>query len=351
MTRREVDRGGSLEGVGIDRIARADVVGHVGDPDQQAPSGAPAPADVRDPLAVDRVVEVARILSIDRDHRDVAQVHPPTQVGGTDLPGQTSRLGKRRIGEFMRDVELADRDLDFHPRIVDLAQDLDDPADRLRMSRRGIHDLAGDHLAMAGTARIPRRDQDVVLDALVLRHDDVDATLVEEAPDQHLVGPLGDLDDGALGASPVIGADLLDQHPVAMHGLLHLARRQEHVGLAIVADQEAEAVAMSLDPAGDEIELGGEQQHPLAIGHELPVALHRGEPPLERLALRRPDREPVDQLGRGQRHAGLAQAGEDRLPAGRRGIPPVTLAIPVAATHREFPSATPWAGVLVDKTG
>ncbi len=43
-------------------------------------------------------------------------------------------------------------------------------------------------------------------------------------PDELAVGALGDLDDRAFGAAARVEAGALDQHPVAVHHLLHLAR-------------------------------------------------------------------------------------------------------------------------------
>src|SRR5690606_7119956 len=140
--------------------------------------------------------------------------------------------------------------------------------------------------------------------------------------------------------------------PVAMHRLAHLPRRQEHVGAAVVADEEAETVAMALHPAGDEVELGGEQQDALAIGQELAVALHRRQAALQRLTLLGPHRQAIHELGGTERHAGLAQACEDRLAAWRRGgIPPPDRGWPVATAHRATPLRGAAARALVDKTG
>ena len=47
---------------------------------------------------------------------------------------------------------------------------------------------------------------------------------------------------------------------------------------AVFGNQEAEPVRMSLDDADDEIELGKDAKLALAIGEDLAVALHGGEP-------------------------------------------------------------------------
>ena len=130
---------------------------------------------------------------------------------------------------------------------------------------------------------------------------------------------LGDLDDAAFRAAARVVAGALDQRAVAVHHLLHLARRQEHVRAAGIGNQETEAVAMTLHPAGGEVELARQQQHPLAVGQQLSVALHRQQAPVQVVEVGRGHREPFGQLDRGHRHVGRAQALENRL--ARRGKP------------------------------
>ena len=67
------------------------------------------------------LVKVARIGSIDGDKRHIGQVDAPAPVGGTQLVRQRGSLSQRLWREAMRNVVLADGDLDFHARIVDLA--------------------------------------------------------------------------------------------------------------------------------------------------------------------------------------------------------------------------------------
>ncbi len=219
----------------------------------------------------------------------------------------------------MRDVELANRDLDLHPRIVDLAEDLDDAADRRGVPGRRIGDLDGNHLSRLGMLRIARRNQDVVFDPLVLRHDDGDAALVEEAPDELAMCAFGDFDDVPFGASALVVTDTLGEHPVAVHHLLHFPGRQEHVRAALIRDEEPEPVTMAVDASGGEIELARQQQHALAIGHQLPVALHGHEALAERFDRGPADTEARGQFGRRERRLRSAQALEDFFT--RRGDP------------------------------
>ena len=109
-----------------------------------------------------------------------------------------------------------------------------------------------DHLADLGLLGV-LRDQNVVADALVFGRDDQRAVLVEQTADHALVGAVRDLDDMSFRpAAPVI-ADDAREHAVVVHDLLHFAVGQEQIVLAVVANQETEAVAMALHAAGHEI--------------------------------------------------------------------------------------------------
>ena len=125
---REVDRGRALVSVDVDRRAGAHVVADVGDRDDQAP----AVVDLRfaEPsrLAVHGVVEVARVLAVDGDERNVGEVDAVLPVGGADRVGQRRGLRQRRFGEDVRHFVLAHRDLDLHAGIVDLAEHFGDTA-------------------------------------------------------------------------------------------------------------------------------------------------------------------------------------------------------------------------------
>ena len=298
---REIDAGAALERVIVQRVAGPHVVADVGDRHQQAPARALALARAQfNRLTVDGVVEVAGVLAVDGDQRHVAQVDAVFQVALANHVGQARGLLAGGFGEFHRHVELAHRDLDLHAGIVDLAQHLGHAAQRLRVAGGLRHDLDRHHLPVLGAVGVAGRDQDVVLDALVFRHHDGQAMLMQETADQLVGAALDDLDDGAFGLAAILAARL-DQHAVAMQHLEHLARRQEQVRAAVVAQQEAETVAVAQHLARHEVQLGGQQQHALAVGHQLAVAFHGGEAALEadhgRLAL---DAHALGQLGRRQ---------------------------------------------------
>jgi hypothetical protein len=126
---REVHRGRALVGVVVQRLARLDVVADVGDRHQQAPTlEGRLPTAALERLAVDGIVEVARVLAVDGDQRHVRQVDPPTAVDRAQALGQRGGLRQTSLARSVRHLVLAHRDLDLHAGVVDLAQHLDHAA-------------------------------------------------------------------------------------------------------------------------------------------------------------------------------------------------------------------------------
>ena len=71
---REIHRVGAPPGLQVQRITRAHVVGDVRDRDDHVPAAGIARVGIG--LGVDRIVEVARVRTVDRDQRQRAQVDP-----------------------------------------------------------------------------------------------------------------------------------------------------------------------------------------------------------------------------------------------------------------------------------
>ncbi len=63
------------------------------------------------------------------------------------------------------------------------------------------------------------------------------------------------------------------ENAVAVQHLTHLVFRQDQVLSAVVADQEAEAIAMALDLTGDQIGARGDQQQSGPVTDDAPGAL------------------------------------------------------------------------------
>ena len=182
---------------------------------------------------------------------------------------------------------LAQRDLDLHAGIGIVAQHLDDAAYRLRMFVGLLQDLQHHHLPGRGPAGFAGCDQNVLGDAAVLRHHEVDAVLFIQAADHAVIGALQHLDDLGLGTAAPVHAALPHHHHIAVQHLVHFLLAEEHVRPAVLRDQETESVGMALHLALDQIELFHHADIAFAIAHDLPVALHRAQAARKQIFLAR----------------------------------------------------------------
>jgi hypothetical protein len=196
-----------------------------------------------------------------------------TRVDRPDFVGQLSGFVERGLAEFVRHAVLAHRDFDFHAGVVDIAEHFHHAAERLRVTAREFGQLDHHHLADLGLLGV-LRDQNVVTDALVFGRDDQRAVLVEQAANHALVGAIRDFDDMPFRPAAAVIADDTRKHAIVVHDLLHFARGQEQIVLAVVANEKTVAVAMALYAARDEIRLMGQLIEIALIEPDLAVALH-----------------------------------------------------------------------------
>ncbi len=94
-----------------------------------------------------RVVEVARGLAVDGDDGQAAVVLPVAQLAGRDDRLKLLRFLQHLDRKAMRQMVLADDDLDIDAEIVFVAEYLDHAAARILRGRRPIGDLHIDHQA------------------------------------------------------------------------------------------------------------------------------------------------------------------------------------------------------------
>ena len=240
----------------------------------------------------------------------------PFASAGRTSAGQALGLPLRLLRELEGQRVLAQRDLDLDAGIGRGAQHFLHARDRFAVLGRLLDDLGDDDLADLRGADAVGGHQEVLVDAPVLGDDEVDAALLVEAADDLAVRARQHLDDVAFGAAAAVDAALAHDGTVAVQHLVHLARVQEEVVAAFVGHEEAEAVRMTLHGADREVELGDDAQLALAVGEELAVALHRGEPPVERVARDGRHAERLLDVGGRQGGAGVLQRSEDRVAGG-----------------------------------
>ena len=141
----EIHRRAALVGFFVERAALLHVVRDVGDVHAE-----PVVA-VRQPLDRDRIVEVARVLAVDRDGRRPARKSVrPWMSRSLDRPAEPLRFLDRVFGVRVRDVELADDDLRVDAGLVDVAEHFDDASDRTAGGGRPPRDLDEHHVSRLG---------------------------------------------------------------------------------------------------------------------------------------------------------------------------------------------------------
>ena len=214
---------------------------HVGDGDDQAVPG----TDARD---VHGVVEIARILAVDRDERQRAQIAPDDgffrmHVIGNALRGQEGR-GIEFVGEAFRVC----RGEDLEARIGSRTEVTDDLAAHGRLAVALQPHL--DDVAILD-ARIAR-DRNRIGERAVVRFHPGRLRLSAVRAEHQLPAPLDDLRH--LAGEPAVAA-ALDRHAhhVAVEGAAVPTRRHEHVVLAAGSAEDGRYEA---------VPLGLEMQHP-----------------------------------------------------------------------------------------
>src|SRR5262249_39650535 len=86
----------------------------------------------------DRVVEIAGCLAVDRNNREVAIVAPPTLLARADHVLDRLSFRERLCREVVRQVVLADHDLDVDPEVFFVAEDFNHSASRILRRRRPV---------------------------------------------------------------------------------------------------------------------------------------------------------------------------------------------------------------------
>ena len=216
----------------------------------------------------DGVVEVARGLAVDGDDGQRAIVAAVAKLARRDERLELLRLLQDLDRKAVRQVVLADDDLDIHAEIVLVAEDLDHAPARALGGRRPVGDLDVDDqafevvplaaagffakdaiallLALArglGAARLcaqagslfaarplhPARDDDLLGDLFVHRGDEVVSRAVVKCADDRGIAAAEHAQNAAFGAAVVLLAAEFDQHLVAMHGRADGLRVDEDV--------------------------------------------------------------------------------------------------------------------------
>ena len=159
----KIDRIAAPLGLAVERAAGPHIPGDIGDRDDEVPAAAVLRIGVR--LGPHRVVEIAGVAAVDRDQRDIAQIGSPGRAHRQRRLG----FGERGGGKFGRDVVGGDRQQADRAGVRGGTQPFEDTGSR-RAEPSGGELLGDDQFAVAGAARIARRDPILVAVAPVGRH-------------------------------------------------------------------------------------------------------------------------------------------------------------------------------------
>ncbi len=312
---------------------------HVGDRDHQ-----PEPGRVG--LGIDGVVEIARVLAVDRDQRQRAQVLASRAGLARHLAAVAARLRERLRREGMRQPVRGDRELDRRIGAAILGQHPQDAPDRIAVAARLLDDLDHGEVAVARRARALARHDHALAHAAVVGRHETDAALERKAAGDLLGAPLEHLDDRPLGPAAIVAPGDARRRAVAVKQHAHLAVRQEQVvALALVGHQETESVAMAAHGADDDGQAIQQAVFVRPVDEQFAVARHGAEALGERLALVRiADAEQRGERVEAERLLCLPQLREQQLAARDR----LFVACRLLAKARVFllPSGPAGHGVL-----
>ncbi|MNS99570.1 hypothetical protein D3C72_1339760 [compost metagenome] len=217
---------------------------HIGNRHQKTPSLGAADAHR---LAIDGIVKIARVLTIDGHQRNIGQVDPVLAVRRAHLVGQLLGKGQALVRKLMRHAILAHGNFDFHAGVVDLAQHLHHAPYRLAEQRRRLSQLDHHHLTGLGRTDGTAGDENVLPVTLVFGGNQPHTAFLQQTADDGVRGTLNDFYNAAFRTAFAISAHDTGADPVAVQYCAHFVGRYVDVALVVIPDHEAVAFTVALD--------------------------------------------------------------------------------------------------------
>ena len=230
---------------------------------------------------MDRVVEVARVLAVDGDQSEAAEVLATLDVDAAHSGGQCRRLRDGVIGPRDRQLVHPHGNVDLHPGQHPGPQHLLDDADRRMAPRRRFGDTRDDIVAIARPGARIRWHENIVMNPGVVRTHESDTAFAPQTPHHSTDSTLDDLHQRAFAACVAIHPHHSGHHAISVHQRAHLTGREEQIGAAVVGPDESESVTMSDDAPGHEVHAFHQPELPAAIADDLTVAFHCAQAPLQ----------------------------------------------------------------------
>ena len=228
-------------------------------------------------LGINRVIEVTRILAIDGDQWQCAQVEAPGGVRCLHLRIDLRRLAGDGLGPLVRQVVAGNGHLHGKRRRQAFPEHGQDAPDGSAMLGRRIGDFDNHDLAGACILRLAGADQDILVNTPVIRRNQGEAILDDHASNQARGTPLQHLDDRTLTTSTTINTDHAAQHAITVQHRPHLRGRKVQVLAAFIRSKESVAVGIGQDDAGNQVEFFGDPETATPVLQQLAIAHHRGK--------------------------------------------------------------------------
>ena len=248
----EVDTRAALACLAVERLILTHIPADIGDIDAEEEG------TVRIAARKDAVIEVLRILTIDRDNRQVAAVAAASVLLRRRLLLHVIGCLLHVLGERLREVVLAHDRKNVDARVADLAEHLDDLALRIATAVRPLRDLDDDLAARLRAVECFLWHEDILAELRVVRRHEAERLAALERADDLLVRALEDADDLALARAPFLLCRChAGDDAVAVHGCIEVCARHEDIRLlfriAHIRDDETEALGRHREAADDEV--------------------------------------------------------------------------------------------------
>jgi len=166
----------------------------------------------------------------------------------------------------------------FHTRRHVLAQDFQYDPDGLGPLVGLLHNLGDHDLAMLGAIEILRPHYDVLVQALVVRHHETQASFHVNASHHFVIGPLQHLHHRSFPTAALIDTDHSYHRPVTMQQLAHLPGGKKKILSSFVRFEETEPIPMTDDPSRNQILFIDQAQGAAPVAYQLPISLHGVQP-------------------------------------------------------------------------
>ncbi len=285
-------------------------------------------------LGIHRVIEVARVGTVDRHQRQLADVGAAFAFGRGHHGFHLRRIAQHFGRPLVRQVVTGDRHFHYQRRLQAFAQHRADLAHRAALRRRWCGDLDDHDLAGSGALLLARLDHHVLVQAAIVRRHQSHAVLDQDPTDQPRRAAFQHLRDRALLAPAAVDADHAGEHAVTMHHRTHLLRRQVQVVAAFVGTQEAVTLGIGQHAAGDQVELLRGRITATAAQQQLAIADHRAQALAQRVEVGFvSDLQRFSDARLGQQLGALFEQGENGLTAGDRARITLRLAVGMRIAH------------------